>query len=802
MSHRHAILQRLTITFVLLGAILAIATGVPFTIVRAQQVVVITQTAGELANPPRGDPGSIITLTFELTNNINDANATTSPTTSFNITVTNLPTGVTVSSPGTIQLANNAPGGATTTFTLQLSIGSNTTPGVYNNLLVNAAGSYTTQAGTIRSVSASTFGRFIVTVGGAVPTATVPPTVTPTVTRTTAPTATPGPTCPEGDRDPGGDSGSARLVLVDSPEAHGICERGDEDWFRFGAVGGKVYTIDIEKMDVGIDLSLELFDENRQRLTFNDDFFNRDPARPDPRDIKPRIQSWRAPRDGFYYVRVRDTLNIGGGDRTYVFVVRSDSYGPTPQTVTEVCRDLFEDDGLPEQARLITSNEIQPARRLCPAGDADWAKFFGKAGKVYYLYTDTRPYKNNPDFNNQTQAGADTVMYLADRDGIRIIDFSDDIAGSLDSQIRFVPQVDGFYYVQIKNTGDIGNQFIRYDLILQQCVPDEECGRAPQPATVPTSVPPLASTATPTVAAFVDATATPTAPPGGAIDDALARQEEREARALFNGPLIGFADTSFDRVWQRTDRVVASGRVQRSWLWGPRGLMARAESYQQAAGGLRQVQYFDKGRMELNNPFGDRSNPWFVTSGLLVMELVTGRMQIGDNEYVQREAAAIPVAGDAGDASAPMYASFGIVAMRAEPDRTGELPRATIDRNGQVGIYTGPARQETALAYYAPESGHNVPRVFWDYLNARGPVYENNAIRNDRLFDWLFVLGYPVSEPFWARVQIGGAERDVLIQLFQRRTLTYVPDNPPGWRVEMGNVGRHYYHWRYGEELP
>lgn len=793
MSNRSTPRHKPVLTLALLGTLLAIVAGVPLTIVRAQQVIQLTQ----IGPPPQGDVGSIITLTFQLTNNIQDATAA-SPNTSFTITTANVPPGVTVSSPGTIQLANNVVGGTSTTFNLQLSIGSTAVPGTYNNLLVTAAGSYTSPTG-VRNVSTTTFGVFVITVGGATATPTLSPTVTPTPTRTPGPTPTPGPVCPEGARDPGNDRGNARLVLIDSPVTHGICEIGDEDWFRFGGVGGKVYTIDIERMDAGLDLSLELYDENGQRLAFNDDFFNRDPARPDPKDIRPRIQSWRAPRDGIYYVRVRDTLSIGGGNRTYVFVVRSESYGPTPVIVGEVCRDLYEDDGLPEQAKLILPNEIHPGRRLCPTGDADWVRFFGKGGKVYYIYTDTRPYRNTPDFNNQTQAGADTVMYLFDRDGIRLLDFSDDIPGSLDSQIRFVPQVDGFYYVQIKNNGDLGNQFIRYDLILQLCIPDEECGRAPQPAVLPAPGAP-----TPTVVPFDDRTPTPTATqaPGAFDERAPDAAQDGSTRALLNGPLVGFADVSFDQLWQRTDRVVASGRVQRSWLWGPRGLMARAEHYQQAASGLRQVQYFDKGRMELNDPFGDRSNPWFVTSGLLVMELVTGRMQIGANEFVQREPAGIPVAGDADDPNAPLYASFATVITRAEPDRTGQIPRLTIDRQGQVGDYAGPMRSETRFARYVAESGHNIPAVFWNYLNARGLVYEQGRLRNDRLFDWLFVMGYPISEPFWTRVRIGGVERDVLIQLFERRTLTYVPDNPAGWQVEMGNVGRHYYRWRYGEELP
>lgn len=793
MSHRYTTRHKTALTLTLIGMLVALVVSVPLAIVRAQPVVQVAQVGA----PPQGDPGTIITLTFQLTNNIVDA-STTSPSTTFNITTSNVPSGVTVSAPGPVQLNNNVLGGTSTNFTLQLSIGSNVVPGTYNNLLVTVTGTYNSTSG-VRTVSASTFSAFVVTVGGQTATPTLSPTVTPTATRTPGPTPTPGPTCPEGARDPGNDLGSARLVLIDSPVTHGICEIGDEDWFRFGGVGGKVYTIDIERMDAGLDLSLELYDENGQRLAFNDDFFNRNPASPDPKDIKPRIQSWRAPRDGFYYVRVRDTLNIGGGNRTYVFVVRSESYGPTAALVGEICRDLYEDDGLPEQAKLILPNEIHPGRRLCPTGDADWVKFFGKAGKIYYIYTDTRPYRNTPDFNNQTQAGADTVMYLFDRDGIRLLDFSDDIAGSLDSQIRFVPQVDGFYYVQIKNNGDLGNQFIRYDLILQLCVPDEECGRAPQPAVLPTPSGP-----TPTVAPFDDRTPTPTGTPAtsGSVGDESDSAQDGTTRAFVNGPLVGFADVAFDQLWQRTDRVVASGRVQRSWMWGPRGLMARAESYQQATSGMRQVQYFDKGRMELNNPFGDRSSPWFVTSGLLVMELVSGRMQIGDNEFVQREAAAIPVAGDADDPNAPLYASFAMVITKAEPDQTGQLPRMTIDRQGRISTYEGPTRTETRIAHYVPESGHNIPAVFWDYLNTRGLIYDQGRLRSDRLFDWLFTLGYPISEPFWARVRLGGVERDVLIQLFERRTLTYVPDNPPGWRVEMGNVGRHYYRWRYGEDLP
>jgi hypothetical protein len=49
-------------------------------------------------------------------------------------------------------------------------------------------------------------------------------------------------------------------------------------------------------------------------------------------------------------------------------------------------------------------------------------------------------------------------------------------------------------------------------------------------------------------------------------------------------------------------------------------------------------------------------------------------------------------------------------------------------------------------------------------------------------------------------VLVGGAPADVLIQCFERRCLTYTPDNAPEWQVESGNVGQHYYRWLYEQD--
>jgi hypothetical protein len=58
-------------------------------------------------------------------------------------------------------------------------------------------------------------------------------------------------------------------------------------------------------------------------------------------------------------------------------------------------------------------------------------------------------------------------------------------------------------------------------------------------------------------------------------------------------------------------------------------------------------------------------------------------------------------------------------------------------------------------------------------------------------------VGRPISEPYWVQVKLNKQDTSVLVQVFERRVLTYVPDNPEGWKVEMGNVGKHYLRWRY-----
>ena len=256
------------------------------------------------------------------------------------------------------------------------------------------------------------------------------------------------------------------------------------------------------------------------------------------------------------------------------------------------------------------------------------------------------------------------------------------------------------------------------------------------------------------------------------------------------------AQPAFQRLWDRTGVPIQRGAAGYSWVWGPEPFTPQLmEAFAEGGGGRRAAQYFDKSRMEINDPNGDPNSQWFVTNGLLVNEMIGGQVQVGLNDFIPLAPAAIPIAGDP-DNTFPTYASLDqIVNTPASGVLGGHATRSYLAGGfGEFPQYaTSPATEIVQLV-----RGRGVPRAFWDFMNGRGTVYENGRlVRNQLVFDWLFTLGYPTTEPFWTRARVAGVERDVLFQAFERRVLTYVPDNPAQYQVEMGNVGRHYYEWRY-----
>jgi hypothetical protein len=259
--------------------------------------------------------------------------------------------------------------------------------------------------------------------------------------------------------------------------------------------------------------------------------------------------------------------------------------------------------------------------------------------------------------------------------------------------------------------------------------------------------------------------------------------------------------------WLHTDSLVADGTIKRSWLWGPQNFYAVFEPYKDSPDGWRLVAYYDKARMEVND-YGAESvnNPYYVSNGLLVKEMVTGQIQMGDNTFEENTGAGTVLpAGDLTDANrTPPYAVYRQVLDRND-NSNGSIVNEYLFRIGNVEAMNTYNKYGVTAGHKVAETGHYIASPFWNYLNTTGPVVDlygqEYLTHNARLFDPLFsATGLPITEPYWTTTLVGGVNKDVLVQLFERRVLTYTPSNSAGFQVEMGNVGLQYYLWRYGEQ--
>lgn len=259
-------------------------------------------------------------------------------------------------------------------------------------------------------------------------------------------------------------------------------------------------------------------------------------------------------------------------------------------------------------------------------------------------------------------------------------------------------------------------------------------------------------------------------------------------------------------MWEYDDKPVEQlFGIGRGYTWGPHSFGIKTEPYLEAFEDQRLVQYFDKSRMELSSNARGIPGGSKVTNGLLTKELVTGKRQDGDNTFTQLTPAHIPVAGDEiGNGVCPTYASFAFVVtffpgQNAASNQVSQPIKQSIDRAGVVHpLDTLPFN--LTIGFYEPVLQHNVPDVFYKFMYLSGrvwngssyvtaPIYGNNPVAQ--------TFGYPVTEPYWTRAVLAGHEKDVLVQLYERRVLTYTPTNPDPYKVEMGNTGQHYYNWRY-----
>ncbi len=247
---------------------------------------------------------------------------------------------------------------------------------------------------------------------------------------------------------------------------------------------------------------------------------------------------------------------------------------------------------------------------------------------------------------------------------------------------------------------------------------------------------------------------------------------------------------AFDQVWQKVDGPVADGSVSRSWIWGADRPVSWLEPYAETPGGWRAVGYTDKGRMELNDPQADPASPWYVTSGRLAYEMISGKVQLGDNTFSQDYPAMIQIAGDPGDELGPTYAAFAAL-LYYRPIPTGWRIIQTVGHYGSsVSADPGLARYGVTAEDVGAATDHTVASVFLQFMDeVSSSIYGNR----------FYITGLPITEAYWAKATVDHQVRDVLVQCFERRCLTYTPSNPDGWKVELANDGQHYREWRYDQ---
>jgi hypothetical protein len=235
----------------------------------------------------------------------------------------------------------------------------------------------------------------------------------------------------------------------------------------------------------------------------------------------------------------------------------------------------------------------------------------------------------------------------------------------------------------------------------------------------------------------------------------------------------------FEQLWARTDAPVERGMVARSWLWGPMLGPVLASSTTTSPSGWRYERLFEKGLMEINQPFDRMDSGWYVTPGRLAAMLIDQRARLA-------------VAGDP-DGGGPTYADLAEPA----PQLVGNAAVSTrLKPGGTVSTDTSLERYGVFAGSFTAETGRYTADVFDAFLSRTDLVLDAGALAEAPLFQpSLLVVGYPVTDPYWLDVEVNGVHRDVLVQCFERRCLTYTPSNPPGWEVEMTNIGRHYAQW-------
>jgi hypothetical protein len=266
-----------------------------------------------------------------------------------------------------------------------------------------------------------------------------------------------------------GDDTAAQAKTVSTTgitTTHTICPAGDQDWIKFAAISGTLYTLETSELGTNADTILFLYGtDGVTELARNDDYA--------AGLLASRIL-WTAPASGTYYAMAKHVKAAAAGAATRYDLAVYQGMG--------IC-DTFDagagDSGPGDSVHILTNGTAQ-SHNFCSRGDQDWVQFQAPAAGM--------------TFTIQTSAlgdNVDTVLEVYGPGGATLLGSDDDYGPGAASLIQFTATVAGTYYARAfqYDTNSFGSG-TGYDLSVQaQAVPTPTPSPTPSPTATPTPSP-------------------------------------------------------------------------------------------------------------------------------------------------------------------------------------------------------------------------------------------------------------------------------------------------------------------------
>lgn len=139
------------------------------------------------------------------------------------------------------------------------------------------------------------------------------------------------------------------IILNDTPQRHNFEDQGDEDWIKFYALSSNIYDIKVSNLESNCNAVIEIYD-------FDGETILGDPRNQWPAGMNETL-TWNCPKDGIYYVKIRQSNpNIFGDDTGYDLSIFK-AIGGIPGTLKGMIRSATTGIGI-SNATLKTSGGL------------------------------------------------------------------------------------------------------------------------------------------------------------------------------------------------------------------------------------------------------------------------------------------------------------------------------------------------------------------------------------------------------------------------------------------------------------